>query len=132
MMSYKIGPISILATFMFAAAAQQALADGDAVKGAVVFKKCMACHDALKPVKKIGPHLVGLIGRPVANIEGYTYSAGMTAFAATLPVWDEAALNTYLENPKTVVVGTKMAFGGLKKPEERLDLIAYLKSLKPQ
>lgn len=127
----KLRHISVLAIVMVASAAQQARADGDAVKGEAVFKKCIACHDAVKPVKKLGPHLVGLIGRPVAQVEGYKYSDAMKAYAAKVPVWDEATLNIYLENPKTVVVGTKMAFGGLKKPDERSDLIAYFKSVKP-
>jgi cytochrome c len=52
----------------------------------------------------------------------------MKEYAATGAVWDEATLNTYLENPKAVVTKTKMAFAGLKKEDERADLIAFLKT----
>lgn len=107
-----------------------ARADGDIVKGEKSFKKCVACHQVAKPVNKLGPHLIGIVGRTIAGVEGYKYSEAMTAHATTTPVWDEAALNAYLENPKTIVVKTKMAFGGIKSPEERVDLIAYLKTLK--
>ncbi len=110
----------------------QAFADGDVAKGATAFKKCMACHEVTKPVSKLGPHLIGIMGRPIASVEGYKYSEAMTAHAATVPVWDEAAMAAYLENPKTVVPKTKMAFGGIKKPEERADLIAYLKTIAAQ
>jgi cytochrome c len=131
MMSPRVLKVFGISVLLLAAAIRPAWADGDIAKGAMAFKKCMACHEAVKPVNKLGPNLVGLIGRPVASIEGYKYSDAMKAHASTVPVWDEAALDAYLENPKGVVAKTKMAFGGLKKPEERADLIAYLKSLKP-
>ena len=106
------------------------MADGDAAKGAIAFKKCMACHEAAKATNKLGPYLVGIVGRKVASVEGYKYSPAMIAYAATVPAWDDATLNAYLEKPKGVVVGTKMAFGGIATPDERANLIAYLKTLK--
>jgi cytochrome c len=109
--------------------AQPVMAEGDTAKGATIFKKCMACHEATKPLKKTGPHLMGIVGRPVASVEGFTYSKGMIAFAATSGVWDEAKLDVYFTDPRKAVPGTKMAFGPLKKPDERADLIAYLKTL---
>lgn len=109
-----------------------ALADGDATKGEQVSRKCMACHDFAKATNKTGPHLIGVIGRPVASVEGFKYSEAMTAYAGKVPVWDEAALGIYLENPRAVVVGTRMSFAGLKKVDERTDLIAYLKSIARQ
>jgi cytochrome c len=105
-----------------------ALADGDAVKGEQIFKKCMACHSVTDKTNKVGPYLVGVVGRKVASIEGFNYSDSMKEYAATGAVWDEATLNTYLENPKAVVTKTKMAFAGLKKEDERADLIAFLKT----
>lgn len=106
-----------------------AFADGDATKGEQVSKKCLACHDFAKPTNKTGPHLIGVIGRPVASVEGFKYSEAMTAYAVKVPVWDDAMLGAYLENPRAVVVGTRMSFVGLKKVDERADLIAYLKSI---
>lgn len=99
---------------------------GDAAKGEKVFKKCMACHAAASKTNKVGPYLQGVVNRPVASAEGYAFSDGMKEFAAGGKVWDEAALDLYLTNPKALVPKTKMAFAGLKKPEDRADLIAYL------
>jgi cytochrome c len=103
-------------------------ADGGVIKGEQVFKKCMACHTVTDKTNKVGPNLVGVVGRKVASVEGFNYSASMQEYAATGAVWDEATLQAYLENPKAIVGKTKMAFAGLKKTDERNDLIAYLKS----
>ncbi len=105
-----------------------ALADGDAAKGEQLFKKCMACHSIADKANKVGPSLLGVFGRKVASSEGYAYSNSMKEYGATGAVWDDATLHTYLENPKALVAKTKMAFAGLKKTEERDDLIAYLKT----
>ena len=120
--------MSILTVLGIGLATGTAWADGDAVKGEQVFKKCMACHSATDKTNKVGPYLVGVVGRKVASIEGFNYSDNMKEYGATGAVWDEATLSTYLENPKAVVAKTKMAFAGLKKGDERVDLIAFLKS----
>lgn len=99
----------------------------DAALGAKVFKKCMACH-AIDEKNKIGPSLKGIIGRKAATVEGFKYSDAMLAKGAEGVVWDEATLAAYLPDPKAWVPGTKMAFPGLKKPEEVTDLIAFLKT----
>jgi cytochrome c len=121
--------------FVFAALsmgilAGTAQADGDVAKGEQVFKKCMACHTVSEKTNKVGPYLVGIVGRAVASVEGYKYSDDMKAYAATGAVWDEAALQAYLEKPKAIVAKTKMAFAGLNKEDERADLIAFLKTKK--
>lgn len=118
----------VLTTLGIGLMAGAAFADGDAVKGEQVFKKCMACHTATDKTNKVGPYLVGVVGRPVASVEGYAYSDSMKEYAATGAVWDEAALQAYLANPKAIVAKTKMAFAGIKKDDERSDLIAFLKS----
>ncbi|NJM29208.1 MAG: cytochrome c family protein [Rhizobiales bacterium] len=99
---------------------------GDVSKGEKVFKKCMACHTVADKANKVGPYLTGLVNRPVASAEGYAYSDAMKEFASQQPAWDEAVLDKYLENPKAMVPKTKMAFAGLKKADERADLIAFL------
>jgi cytochrome c len=126
----KIMPTILLTAGILQVFATAAFADGDVAKGAIAFKKCVACHEGAKPTNKLGPHLVALFGRKVAGVEGYKYSEAMKAYAATVPAWDEVNFNTYIEKPKALVVGTKMAFGGIAKPEERENLIAYLKTLK--
>lgn len=105
-----------------------ALAGGEAAKGEKIFKKCMACHAIADKTNKVGPHLVGLVGRAVASVEGYAYSDSMKEYAAAGAVWDEPALLAFLENPKAIVAKSKMAFPGLKKEDEREDLIAFLKT----
>ena len=106
-------------------------AEGDAAKGEKVFKKCLACHVVTEPVNKVGPNLHGLIGRKAASVEGYKYSAAMLKKGEEGLIWDEATLTEYLPKPMAYVPGTKMAFAGLKKPEEIANLIAYLKTQTP-
>ena len=105
-----------------------ALADGDAKLGSGVFKKCAACHTATEAINKVGPSLMGVVGRPVATAPGYSYSAAMTGFGEGGKVWDEATLSEYLLSPKAMVPGTKMSFAGLRKAEDIANLIAYLKN----
>jgi cytochrome c2 len=118
----------VIATFGIGLMSGAALGEGDAAKGEKTFKKCMACHTVADKTNKVGPHLVGLVGRAVASVEGYTYSDSMKEYAATGAVWDEVALQAYLENPKAIVAKSKMAFPGIKKEDERNDLIAFLKT----
>lgn len=121
----RIASYALAATIFILPAA----ADGDVEKGKASFAKCAACHEiGTGAANKIGPELNGLVGRKPASIEGFSYSAAMTAFGEANPVWTEELLMTYLENPLKVVKGTKMAFAGIKKPEERANVIAYLKS----
>lgn len=121
----KALPLAIIGLALLSA---PAWADGDAAKGEAVFKKCAACHTATDKANKVGPSLLGVVGRKVATAEGFNYSDGMKEFGATGAVWDEATLNTYLTDPKAVVPKTKMAFPGLKVDTERADLIAFLKT----
>ena len=86
----------------------------------------MACHTVAGKTNKVGPYLQGVVNRRVATAEGYAYSDGMKEFGAAGKVWDDTTLDVYLTNPKTSVPKTKMAFPGLKNPEDRADLIAYL------
>jgi len=121
--------ISLLLGAVIAAAVSvptAALADGDAAKGAKVFKKCAACHTATEEKNKVGPHLVGIVDRPMASVEGYKYSNAMTEHAAEVPAWTVEALDAYLRDPKGIVKGTKMAFAGLKKDDDVANVIAYL------
>lgn len=100
-------------------------AAADAGAGEKVFAKCKACHK-VDGTNGTGPHLNGVVNRVAGTVEGFGYSEGMVAVAAP---WDPAALNAFLTNPKGVVAGTKMAFAGLPKPEDRANLIAYLATL---
>lgn len=103
------------------------LAAGDAAAGEKVAGKCKACHK-FDGGNGTGPHLNGVVGRPVASIADFAgYSDGMKAKGGN---WTPEDLFAFLANPKGVVAGTKMSFAGLPKPEDRANVIAYLASLK--
>ena len=114
---------ALASAVLFAAPAHAA---GDAAAGEKVFAQCKACHENEKGVNKIGPTLKGVVGRKAASVPDFKYSPAMTKKGEEGVVWDEATLTTYLPNPKAYVPGTKMAFGGLKKPEDVANVIAYL------
>jgi cytochrome c len=99
------------------------VAAGDAAKGEAVFKKCGACHK-MDGTDGTGPHLNGVVGRNHASAPGYEYSEAMAAKAAE--PWTPEALFAFLQSPKNAVPGTKMAFAGLPKAEDRANVIAYL------
>ena len=105
------------------------MAAADPAKGEKVFGKCKACHK-LDGADGTGPHLNGVVGRPVGSIGGFAYSDAMHAHAGEAPDWTPEALQEFLADPKGVVKGTKMAFAGLKKIEDRANLIAYLETQK--
>lgn len=120
---------TILATAALLALQTAAHADGDAVAGKKVFSRCAACHVVDKPVNRVGPSLLAVIGRPAASLPDFKYSNAMKAKAAEGLVWDEANLTAYLSDPKGLVPGGSMAFAGLKKPEDVANVIAYLQSI---
>lgn len=98
---------------------------GDAVKGKRLFNRCRACHNLTAAARtRIGPNLDNLFGRPAGKAEGYKYSK---ALAEVDFVWTEAELNEWLVAPRTYLPGNKMAFAGLRKEQDRKDLMAYLR-----
>lgn len=108
--------------------AAPALADGDPAEGEKVFRKCKACHMVGDGAKnRVGPLLNGVVGREIASAEGFSYSDAFTAKKAEGFTWTEENLEAYLENPKDFIPGNKMTFAGLKKEDDREDVIAYLK-----
>ncbi|MAY61487.1 MAG: cytochrome c family protein [Rhizobiales bacterium] len=104
------------------------MAEADPAAGENVFKKCASCH-SVDPsgTNKVGPGLYGVVGRPVASHEGFNYSAGMKEHVSVDPDWTYEALNHFLHAPKKYVPGTAMGFAGLKKEEDRANVIAYLR-----
>lgn len=104
------------------------LASADPAAGEAVFKKCASCHK-LDGTDGVGPHLNGVVGRNHGSIAGFAYSDAIAALSAE--PWTPEALNVFLENPKKAIAGTKMAFAGLPKPEDRANVIAYLTTTQP-
>ncbi|GAB4372781.1 MAG: hypothetical protein Kow00114_34440 [Kiloniellaceae bacterium] len=122
----KLATAATLALVIPAAAASAA---GDPANGEKVFKKCAACHAVGEGAKnKVGPELNELIGRTAGGLDGFKYSKAMAEAGAGGLVWDDETLHAYLENPKGFIKGNRMSFAGLKKEDERADVIAYLKS----
>tara|TARA_R110002072_G_scaffold34828_4_gene103696 strand:- start:1499 stop:2011 length:513 start_codon:yes stop_codon:yes gene_type:complete len=102
------------------------MAGADIENGAKVFKKCSACHKVEQGVNTVGPYLLGVVGRKVDAAEGFSYSGALEKVAE---VWTPENLNGFLASPKGYAPGTTMGFAGLKKIEDRADVIAYLDSL---
>lgn len=103
------------------------LPTADIAAGEAVFAKCKACHSAEQGgPNMVGPDLWGAVGRKPGTHGGFAYSAGMTEFGAKQPVWDYQHLGEFLKNPAKYIPGTKMTFVGLKKPEDRINVLAYL------
>lgn len=104
------------------------LATADPEQGKAAARACQACHN----LDKGGPHLVGpnlwnVVGRPIAQAEGYAYSDALQAKSGE--TWTFEALNDFVHNPRGFAPGTKMAYGGMKRDEQRAHLLAYLRTL---
>lgn len=107
------------------------LATADAKAGETVFKKCAACHTSDNGgANKVGPNLWNIVNRPVASHAGFGYSAALKEYSAGgATIWDYEKLSSFIAAPKATVKGTAMGFAGLKKPDERANLIAYMRGL---
>ncbi len=106
------------------------LAKASIEKGQATFKKCASCHTIEKGGKNgIGPNLYNVMGGPKAHIEGFAYSDGLKALADAGGKWGVDEMYQFILNPKGYVKGTKMSFAGLKDPQERADLLLYIRSM---
>lgn len=108
-----------------------AFADGDVNEGEKVFKKCKACHMVGEDAKnRVGPALNNIFGA-VVGAQDFKYSKAMIEKGEEGLVWNAETLDPYLEKPRAYIKGTKMSFAGLKKEEDRADVIAYLMQFSP-
>lgn len=102
----------------------------DVNAGKAVSAKCTSCHTfEAGGANGTGPNLYGVLGRKPASHGGYAYSPALTEYAGAHPQWSYENLNEFLKAPTKHVPGTKMTFVGLKKPEDRISMMAYLHSL---
>jgi cytochrome c len=113
-----------------AASIDELLQTASADKGKSLTAVCQACHTFTKggPVK-VGPNLWGVVGGPADHMAGFKYSTGMHDFGAKGGTWTYENLNTFLTSPKAFVPGTAMTFPGFQKPQDRANVIAYLRTL---
>ncbi|GAB4135108.1 MAG: hypothetical protein Kow00104_19590 [Rhodothalassiaceae bacterium] len=118
-------PSALFALVLLGTAPDARADDGDADKGAKIFRRCQACHSVVEGQHRVGPSLHNVYGRKAGTAEGFTrYSDAMKSSGV---VWDEKALDAYLADPKGFIPGNGMAFPGLAKAEDRTDVIAFLK-----
>ena len=117
-------------TLALLASTAQAEEIGDVERGAKVYHTCTSCHQIGYGAKhRVGPHLNGIFGRAAGEFsQEYKYSKGLLREGAAGLVWDLATLDAYIENPKALVSDTRMNFRGIKEPEKRADLLAYLRT----
>jgi cytochrome c len=119
---------ALLAAFLAAplaallSSASALAADGNAERGEEIYTRCLACHTLAH--NRVGPRHCGLFGRKAGSVPNYAYSAAMKKYGVT---WNNETLDHFIENPLKAMPGTKMGYAGVKDPQERADLIAYLK-----
>lgn len=102
------------------------LPTADTAGGQKISARCEQCHDLSKGgPNKIGPNLWGVVGRPRAEHPGFSYSGAMSA---SHDPWTFDNLFKFLKSPAAYVPGTKMSFAGLRSAQDRINLIAWLRT----
>ncbi|MCY4039021.1 MAG: cytochrome c family protein [Hyphomicrobiales bacterium] len=129
---FLIGLAAVLPEQLFAQDSTQETAgnsvSGDAMRGKKIFRKCRACHTVEKDgPSRIGPNLWGIVDQAAGALEGYKYSKALIERAEAGLIWDSESLDAYLRKPREFLKGGKMMFAGLRKEQDRLDVIIYLR-----
>lgn len=102
------------------------MASADAGKGERQFAKCKACHTVGKDEgDRTGPNLYGILGRQIGGHGSFNYSSALAGHSET---WTWEKLDEWLASPKNTFPGTSMSFAGIRKADQRADLMAYLNS----
>jgi cytochrome c len=115
----------ILLFSLFLALSSVAVAQ-DTTLGKGLFQECAACHSTKPGEVMLGPSLAGTYGRKAGSVEGFRYT---NALKKSGVVWDEATLDAYIADPQVAIPGGRMPYSGMARPEDRQNLIAYLRTL---
>lgn len=116
-----------LTFFALLLGSQTSHAAGDPKRGAGEFAQdCAVCHSAMAGKNKMGPSMFAIVGRKAGSMADFVYSDAMKQSAID---WTPDKLDAYMANPKQLVPGNKMPFGGISEAQERADIIAYLNTL---
>lgn len=105
---------------------EELFASADPAAGEGLWRGCRSCHALEDGANGTGPHLYGVVGRPVASVAGFNYSGALVEAA---DVWTPENLNGFLENPRGYAPGTAMSYSGMRSAQDRANLIAYLDSI---
>lgn len=105
---------------------EEVFAMADAAAGEGQWRSCSACHSVEAGANGVGPTLFGVVGRDVASIDGFGYSGNLISVN---DVWTPEELNKFLESPRNYAPGTAMGYNGMRKIEDRANLIAYLATI---
>ncbi|MDB5316230.1 MAG: cytochrome c family protein [Rhodospirillales bacterium] len=93
-------------------------------------RQCASCHTFTEGGRAgVGPNLHGVVGRNHASMPGFNYSPSLRAKAAE--PWSYEEINAFIAAPARTIPGTRMAYAGLANPQQRADVIAYLRSISP-
>ncbi|MDY0881868.1 cytochrome c family protein [Dongia soli] len=98
---------------------------GDTARGERIYDRCLACHAIDRD--RTGPRHAKLFGRRAGSVPGFPYSPAMKRAGEAGLVWNDNTLDQFIENPTGFIPGTRMGYAGVKDPQERADLLAYLK-----
>jgi len=119
-------PVLLAALLALSPMAGPALAQGDPAAGEDAYRKCKACHVADEKKNRVGPHLVGIIGREAGAVADFAYSPALENADIA---WTAQNLDAFLADPKGFLPGNRMSFPGIREAEQRQNIIAYLRSL---
>lgn len=126
MFRHLISSLVAAAVLSVTAAAGEEIGDPEA--GREAFQECAACHEIGRGAENgIGPHLNLVFGRQAGALDDFVYSPSLKRMGANGLVWDLRTLDAYIENPQSLVSGTRMSYPGMDDPDRRADLLAYLR-----
>ncbi|MCK9553039.1 cytochrome c family protein [Aquamicrobium sp.] len=122
----------LVRTALFLTLTTASAAPADIAAGEQIFRKCAPCHNITSSGNRMGPHLMGIVGRAIGSVPDFrSYSQAMKSAGQEGRVWTEDLLAEFLYSPRRTIPGNSMRFLGLWSDEDIRNLIAYLKSASP-